>query len=396
MFKNQDLSESLPESVVNIEEKTRSNLFTWRGQFSPQLIETLIKTYGCDKSKIYDPFVGSGTVLYEAGMLGLTASGCEINPAAVSFAKIFELINENKNTIHSIIDSVEVFISAYTTELPVVTEKKLEDFPTDLLSYYEKCSDPIEQRIISALMVGLDFESKKLTIKRILSSWGTLRSNIENLPYSKKRILCSQKDSRNSEFKNNFFDLVITSPPYINVFNYHQNYRKSVEMMGIDVLNIARSEIGSNRKFRGNRFLTVVQYSMDMAQVFCETSRVCSKDAKVIFIVGRESNVRKTPFKNALLLKKVAKLCGFKLEGQQHRKFTNKFGKLIYEEILRFTIDYNIEIEIDKIIEHARKTGIDSLKNARKYCSADILPELEEAIIKSKNIETSPILGALN
>ncbi len=66
----------------------------------------------------------------------------------------------------------------------------------------------------------------------------------------------------------NQIDFVITSPPYINVFNYHQNYRQSAEILGWDLLKIAKSEIGSNRANRGNRFYTIIQFP----QVISKTS----------------------------------------------------------------------------------------------------------------------------
>jgi hypothetical protein len=391
MFKNLSLSESLSESIVNIEEKSRSNLFTWRGQFSPQLIEELIRAYGKERIKIFDPFLGSGTTLYEAGRLGLSACGCEINPAALAFARIYQLINSNKQEINNAIYAVELAISEYITDLPIFSQKPLSELPDKLIRTYTSNNDELIKIIIEAFVVGLDLEAKKLDLKRVHNVWGILRSNIENLPESNKPLQGYQQDARKTTIEENSIDFVVTSPPYINVFNYHQNYRKSVEALGVDILKVAQSEIGANRKFRGNRFLTAVQYCMDMSQVFAETHRVCKKDAKIIFIVGRESNVRKTSFKNAEMLKRVAAFCGLKLSGQQHRKFANKFGQNIYEEILRFSIcDDQFD---DNHIERARSVGIESLKSALAYCDDSVIDELNDAIEKAKNINVSPLLG---
>lgn len=205
-----------------------------------------------------------------------------------------------------------------------------------------------------------------------------------------KEINCYQRDARKTKLLKNSVDMVITSPPYINVFNYHQNYRKSVEKTGVDVLAVARSEIGSNRKFRPNRFMTVVQYCMDMGLVFSELQRICKKNAKVIFIVGRESNIRKTPFKNANLILKIAEVCGFKLEGQQCRVFMNKFGESIYEEILRFVSLKSIQ---NDIVEKSRVIGQNALKEAMNYSEDTVRIELIQALEKSFNIKPSPFLG---
>ena len=74
-------------------EKTRSNLFAWRGQFSPQLIETILASYCLPDSVILYPFVGSGTVLLEAGTFLFDAYGFEINPAAWILSRAYEFIN---------------------------------------------------------------------------------------------------------------------------------------------------------------------------------------------------------------------------------------------------------------------------------------------------------------
>ena len=391
MLKNQVLSESLSQSIVNIEEKSRSNLFTWRGQFSPQLIEALLIAYAKDGDRVFDPFLGSGTVLYEAGLLGLSASGCEINPAAVSFAKVYELIGEPIKTRSKSLAQIEEFVKQYTTDLPLQPTREILNFESDLLAYHASCRDKTTKIILNAFVVGLDFESKKTDLKRILSVWGVLRSNIESFSSTNTKLKCFEADARKSPLETDSVDFVITSPPYINVFNYHQNYRKSVEILGVDVLEVAKSEIGSNRKFRGNRFLTVVQYCMDMSQVFEELKRVCTRDAKIIFIVGRESNVRKTPFYNSDLLVKVAQACGLKLEGKQPRVFGNKFGVAIYEDILRFSIESK---ELNTAaIDTARAIGIKGLKAALKIAPDDVIAELEDAVQKAKQIQPSPFLG---
>ena len=56
---------------------------------------------------------------------------------------------------------------------------------------------------------------------------------------------------------------------------------------------------------------------MDLAEVFIELKRVCKPTAKIFLIVGRESNVRRTAFKNAELISSVLELAGFDVVGEQ-------------------------------------------------------------------------------
>ena len=69
-------------------------------------------------------------------------------------------------------------------------------------------------------------------------------------------------------------DFVITSHPYINVFNYHQQYRASAEALGLEDSGSGESGNRLLSENRQNRFLTVIQYCLDMYEVFVELARV--------------------------------------------------------------------------------------------------------------------------
>lgn len=84
---------TIEQSLLNIENKLRSNLLPWTGQFSPQLVEVLLAEYASDDSLVLDPFAGSGTILCECGRRGLQAYAIEINPAAYSMARTYQLMN---------------------------------------------------------------------------------------------------------------------------------------------------------------------------------------------------------------------------------------------------------------------------------------------------------------
>jgi adenine-specific DNA methylase len=96
----------IEQTLLDIERKRRSNLFAWNGQFSPQLIETLLNRYAENGNIVLDPFLGSGTVLYECARKKLSAFGVELNPSAYFMAKTYELcaldINERDNLIQTI------------------------------------------------------------------------------------------------------------------------------------------------------------------------------------------------------------------------------------------------------------------------------------------------------
>lgn len=97
---------------------------------------------------------------------------------------------------------------------------------------------------------------------------------IYNLPYNNSFIQVGLNGARKISLSSNSIVFILTLPPYINVINYHQQYRSTVEQLGCNVLKVAKTEIGSNWKNRSNRFLTVIQYCLDMDQAIKEMHKV--------------------------------------------------------------------------------------------------------------------------
>ena len=83
----------LSQEKLDVAQKTRANLFNWRGQFTPQLIEYLLGNYSKSDDVIADPFAGSGTVLLESIRKDLSCFGFEINPAAYAMSKFYSISN---------------------------------------------------------------------------------------------------------------------------------------------------------------------------------------------------------------------------------------------------------------------------------------------------------------
>ena len=81
----------LDTARLNVADKQKANLFTWRGQFTPEFIDYLLESYARPGQTVLDPFCGSGTVLQEAASHRLAGLGLEINPAAYAMAKFFSL-----------------------------------------------------------------------------------------------------------------------------------------------------------------------------------------------------------------------------------------------------------------------------------------------------------------
>ena len=389
---------SFPQSGLDIVERVRTNPFPWTGQFSPQLVEGLLGAYAPPAGVILDPFVGSGTSLVEAARLGLTAYGGELNPAAVILARVYHLVNLDSATRVATLDGLRdrLFDSIDPSHRPLffdgsrgsVDRAALE---AALVNLWREAAPGAAKILAAALVVLCDFHRKHLDVDTIYRTWLRLSQTVRTLPEPMRPITVYHADARALPIESDSIDLMLTSPPYINVHNYHQKFRRSVEALEWDVLTFARSEIGSNRQNRRNRFLTVVQYSLDMALALREMARVGRSGAQLILVLGRESSVRGTRFFNGELVAEIAvRGVGLKMERRQERMFRNRYGTNIYEDILHFRSTGEIPDEIFSLMA-ARRIAEQVLSATRPLVPGKERSGIDDAIRHIGTISPSPI-----
>jgi len=384
-------TKDIGQEFLNIDNKERSNPLPWNGQFSPQLIEVLLKTYAEGDSTVLDPFAGSGTLLHEAAICGMSGIASDINPAACYLARLHTFANKKPSFRTELIAQLDdVLPDLLGSDLPLFGNNDSTDLRRERA---KKAREALGESEASELLEGLlilsDFVKDAHTSKDVLIAWKKLRAIVLNLPYSSEPLKVFNCDARRLPVADGMIRLVITSPPYINVFNYHQNYRTSTEALGWDLLAVAKSEIGSNRKNRGNRFLTVTQYCLDLTQVLSELTRVCTKDCRIIFVVGRESQVLGVPFYNGKIISSLAtRAVGCTLVTRQERVFRNRFGQNIYEDILHFIPRKIVD---SPSLDEARTIAYDAMRDGLRSADEDVTHDLREAIERIPESEPSPI-----
>lgn len=373
----------IDQSLLDINIKVRSNLFAWNGQFSPQFVEVLLTNFANATDVVIDPFAGSGTTLCESARKGIRAYGMELNASAYHMAKTYELTNYSFEERKVVVDTINLILDKILCPddiLPMITHIIQQD------------ADSLVARVLSTLVVLLDLFNNELSIELMKKKWDSLKKIIAEIPFSKNEIKIDMGDARNLNLASNSATLLITSPPYINVFNYHQKYRRSVEALGYNVLAIARNEFVSNRKNRGNRLLTVIQYCIDIALSLKEAIRVCRPESRMVYVVGRESTVLGYSFCNSELIYNIGvEIFNLPFLLRQERVFKNRFGQMIYEDILHFeNSKEKISLDDITIIEMARAIATRMLSE-----KAELMPEsknikfIYDAIEKSAKINQS-------
>lgn len=153
------------------------------------------------------------------------------------------------------------------------------------------------------------------------------------------------------------------------------------------MLRVAPSEFGSNRKNRGNRLKTVIQYALDMDQALRSFWQSLQSEGKLILIVGRESNVRGLAFYNGRIVKEIAgSMKAFELTSEHERRFTNKFGDIIIEDVLVFKKSATPPQDAD-----VRRIAVNHLSAAFPVADPNVKQDLLDAILHCQEVHPSPI-----
>ncbi len=387
---------------LDLQRRERTSLFPWRGQFSPQLVELLLQRYAEQRTVVLDPFVGSGTTLFEAARQGLSCYAADINPAAVALSQTVHFVRLTPSERQDLIQEAEsllkkalqpAFIDLFSLS---DLEPGIDDYShpkEEIILSLIKDTDNHLLRIILVNTLMKYFENKNKKGNNWYTSFHELAAIIRNLPYSVAQYHIFHNDARSLPLANTSVQLIVTSPPYINVFNYHQNNRPLMERLGWNLLTVAQSEIGANRKHRQNRFLTVIQYALDMLAALREMRRLLVEDGHLIIVIGRESTIRGVRLGNSRLITALALGgAGLELASVEERKFLNKFGEVIYEDVLHLTPTSLPPAFNDEL---ARSLALCLLRDSfqQNYADAPTNQEILEAISKARCVDPSPLFN---
>ena len=379
----------LDQGRLNVISKSRVNPLAWRGQFTPQLVDYLLESFSEPGDLVVDPFSGSGTVLFECASRDITCFGNELNPAAYLMSKFFHMVNFEIPDREVILEQVRQPLNGLVGRyrgLPLMNpaDNHRQKYSNLLALAKDLISATSDYPMPLCLAANILFraESSRISDLRqaVWRSYDYIAAFARELPYTTSSVDAQLGDARSvHKALGRMAGLVVTSPPYINVFNYHQNHRAIVELLDWDLLRVARSEIGSNRRNRGNRFRTVIQYCLDMSEFLDAMSTAIRQDGNLVLIVGRESRVRGVPFYNGKIIRDLVRLhpCFTRL-GHYERRFTNRFGVEIREDVL---VTKRGDVPSQNLPrEKVRRIAGRHLKAAGKVTSDEVNHDLESAM----------------
>lgn len=290
-FKNKlEVANHLSRKVVSAQANKEEPIYRWfhyKEGFSSSLVKYFIKEYSSKPGKILDPFAGAGTTLFAAQELGWKSYGIELLPVGSFVMQTREALNnidvENFRSItKSLLGNINQMIE-YEKHINHISITKdafsleNEEYLNKYLTFCSKIEDPKIKTVLQFAAFAMleeisytrkdgqylrwDYRSKrelggkpfdkgkilnfeeaiKHKLNQIINDLGVNKSNTlfeefennvnEKLPVNVIEGTCLEELPK---IENDFFDLIITSPPYCNRYDYTRTYALELVYLGFN------------------------------------------------------------------------------------------------------------------------------------------------------------------
>ena len=244
-------------------------IYPYKGKFHPQMIRALMNVIKIKEGEtLLDPFVGSGTAVLEAQILGVNGIGIDISPLCVLISKV-------KTESVDVIDEIKKYKDYY------LFKKNSEEPSDERIKNFYKIAEMMAHSDQSRRGRNFDSSFVNDALKMIASveNYGNAIKK-HNLKIGKTKIL--KDDIRKIPLKDESVDGIITSPPYSIALNYVANDAHSLKALGYDLEKIKEDFIG----VRGTGLNKFELYDKDMEKAYSEMYRVLRKDKYCVVIIG--------------------------------------------------------------------------------------------------------------
>ncbi|MEE1009983.1 MAG: DNA methyltransferase [Agathobacter sp.] len=382
------------------------NYFKYPCKFIPEIPRWAMKAYlNCENGLVLDPFAGSGTTLLEASLAGHESVGAEIDEIAkliikVKSTKLTDLeLQEVRNITSQIVQRLEE--SSYSEneivlpEINNLTHWFREDILNDLGHTYYSIINVGNDNIKDFLLICMasivkrvsnsdDISPKPYVSNKIIKNPPPVAKTFEDVV--EKHIIGMKElqeydlagirvegDATHISAEDNSIDIAITSPPYINAFDYVRTLRlenlwlqlstedelreKKKLYLGTESirvkdektdLSILQESALLNDYYEQvlpldeKRALIIKKFFEDMKKNMEEVYRVLKPNSYYLIVIGN-SSIRKVDVESWRVLKDLAAGVGFQYEKHIGYEIQNPYiriprgnkgGKIAIDHIL--------------------------------------------------------------
>ena len=297
---------------------SRLHEISYRACFKPQLPRFFIERLTQPGEIVYDPFMGRGTTLLEAALLGRIPFGCDINPLSLvltqprlrppTLEEIATRLQEIDFTNHDELpEDLLVFYHPETLReiaalkkylltwraanqldsiddwIGLVALNRLTGHSAGFFSVYtlppnQAVSIKSQKKINSdRQQIPPRRDVAKLILKksRILLSDSNLATRKILFAAGEKALLVNQAACATPGIPSGSVSLVVTSPPFLDVVDYAGDNWLRCWFLGIDPKSV---KLTVPKKLE--------EWRTEMAKVFCELARVLRPGGHIAFEVG--------------------------------------------------------------------------------------------------------------
>ena len=303
-------------------------------RFIPQIPGKIIEEMTASGETVYDPFVGGGTTLLEANTRGRNAIGNDVSELAVlisrvkttpikpeNFISLGDLIHRIVNNLHkgiipkkpAILNLDHWFKEFVADEISVIVDEIKKMSCVDLADF---CRVALSSILVSVSNQDSDTRYTRVekniargdTVKRFVNRLSAMRKImlVEHKKISMGKSSCVLADTRTKiPFAENSADLVATSPPYPNAYDYHLYHKHRFSWLGMDLLFLRKNEIGAHADYSKKNGHSHDTFRADMVQCLTNISRVLKKNRHLAIVIG-DSILRGRKIKNDDIIKDAA------------------------------------------------------------------------------------------
>lgn len=330
---------------------------SYPARLHPTTARLLVEGLSAPGGTVLDPFCGSGTILLEARLLGRAALGVDANPLAIELvwlkagglspelckalpaaaaavaahAQTRRITKAGPSYRYS--DSDRELYDAHvlleldglrdgirTLELPSELRRALLLVLSSLLTKVSRqpgdtSGDRVPRRLAGGFVIGFFEKRTELLVKQ-------LEAYRARVPASDPPWQVWVGDARELRpIASQSVDLIVTSPPYAGVYDYHEQHATRLRWLGLDSREFEANELGARRHLERLPFARALgAWEQDLTAFLKETRRVLRGPGKAVIVMA-DSVLVGRPLWALDLMKKLAKLADLKLVAvaSQHR-----------------------------------------------------------------------------
>lgn len=329
-----------------------TDLHPYPARFIPPIPESILAAFSGKKLNILDPFAGCGTTLRAALNAGHNVYGIDVNGLASLLQRVysqhfsksdlitFKTIGEKLvlrlkksnfvNKKSSAIPNLDHWFNKDAQEvlsasISIINKSTKVDRISDLLKFsisrvIVKVSNQKSDTQYVAIEKGLD---KKQIIKVISNSLDLVyRRFIENreseLWEGVSAVVQGDARDENTYKDINNIDLIITSPPYPNAYEYWLYHKYRMFWLGLDPLWSREREIGARPFYSGTGKKDEFDFQEDLVSIFQHLYKVTKPDALQFWVVG-DSVIKGRLIDNTQIVAKACETTGWKVIERMQR-----------------------------------------------------------------------------